>query len=44
MGGGAAIGSAFDTGLVDTLTLYLAPVVRGTGTPTFTGGVPRRPV
>jgi dihydrofolate reductase len=38
MGGGATIGSAFDAGLVDTLTLHLAPVVLGAGTPLFTGG------
>ncbi|GAA3483038.1 dihydrofolate reductase family protein [Streptomyces yanii] len=41
MGGGATIGSALDAGLVDALTLHLAPVVLGAGTPLFTGGVPR---
>jgi dihydrofolate reductase len=41
MGGGATIRSAFDAGLVDVLTLHLAPVVLGAGTPLFTGGVPR---
>ncbi|WRZ88081.1 dihydrofolate reductase family protein [Streptomyces sp. NBC_01007] len=41
MGGGATIGSAFDAGLVDTLSLHLAPVVLGAGTPLFRGGVPR---
>ncbi|MEV4682245.1 dihydrofolate reductase family protein [Streptomyces kurssanovii] len=41
MGGGATIGSAFDAGLVDVLTLHLAPVVLGTGTPLFTGRAPR---
>ncbi|MFJ8466557.1 dihydrofolate reductase family protein [Streptomyces swartbergensis] len=41
MGGGATIGSALDAGLVDTLTLHLAPVVLGAGTPLFTGGPPR---
>ncbi|MGW1727559.1 dihydrofolate reductase family protein [Streptomyces sp. NPDC002306] len=41
MGGGATIGSALDAGLVDTLTLHLAPVVLGAGTPLFIGGVPR---
>jgi dihydrofolate reductase len=41
MGGGATIGSAFDAGLVDTLSLHLAPVVLGTGTPLFTGGTSR---
>ncbi|WP_340373927.1 dihydrofolate reductase family protein [Streptomyces sp. SS7] len=41
MGGGATIGSAFDAGLVDTLSLHVAPVVLGAGTPLFTGGTPR---
>ncbi|MFF4796591.1 dihydrofolate reductase family protein [Streptomyces sp. NPDC001276] len=41
MGGGATIGSALDTGLVDALTLHLAPVVLGAGTPLFSGGAPR---
>ncbi|MFI7501686.1 dihydrofolate reductase family protein [Streptomyces sp. NPDC049687] len=41
MGGGATIRSAFDAGLVDVLTLHLAPVVLGAGTPLFTGAVPR---
>lgn len=41
MGGGAAIGSALAAGLVDELTLHLAPVVLGSGTPLFTGGAPR---
>jgi dihydrofolate reductase len=41
MGGGATVGSALAAGLVDTLTLHLAPVVLGAGTPLFTGGVPR---
>ncbi|WP_255955840.1 dihydrofolate reductase family protein [Streptomyces odontomachi] len=41
MGGGATIGSAFDAGLVDVLTLHLAPVVLGAGTALFTGGAPR---
>ncbi len=40
MGGGATIGSALDAGLVDVLTLHLAPVVLGAGTPLFTEGVP----
>ncbi|GAB2885383.1 dihydrofolate reductase family protein [Streptomyces mayteni] len=38
MGGGATIGSALDAGLVDVLSLHLAPVVLGAGTPLFTGG------
>ncbi|MFJ7771861.1 dihydrofolate reductase family protein [Streptomyces sp. NPDC097107] len=41
MGGGATIGSAIDAGLVDGLSLHLAPVVLGAGTPLFTGGTPR---
>lgn len=41
MGGGATIGSALDAGLVDALTLHLAPVVLGAGTPLFIGGAPR---
>ena len=41
MGGGATVGAALDTGLVDVLTLHLAPVLLGTGTPLFTGGMPR---
>jgi len=41
MGGGAAIRSALDAGLVDTLTLHLAPLLLGSGTPLFTGGASR---
>ncbi|MEV0428526.1 dihydrofolate reductase family protein [Micromonospora sp. NPDC050495] len=41
MGGGATIASALDAGLVDALTLHLAPVVLGAGTPLFTGAAPR---
>lgn len=42
MGGGATIRAALDAGLVDTLSLHLAPVVLGAGTPLFAGGeVPR---
>ncbi|MFC9431286.1 dihydrofolate reductase family protein [Streptomyces sp. NPDC056987] len=41
MGGGATIASALHAGLVDTLSLHLAPVVLGAGTPLFTGGAPR---
>ncbi|WP_328580857.1 dihydrofolate reductase family protein [Streptomyces sp. NBC_00370] len=41
MGGGATVGSAIEAGLVDVLTLHLAPVVLGAGTPLFTGGTPR---
>ena len=41
MGGGATIGSALDAGLVDALTLHLAPIMLGAGTPLFTGGAPR---
>ncbi|MFE3740804.1 dihydrofolate reductase family protein [Streptomyces sp. NPDC059134] len=41
MGGGATIAAALDAGLVDTLSLHLAPVVLGSGTPLFTGATPR---
>lgn len=41
MGGGATIGSALAAGLVDVLSLHLAPVVLGAGTPLFTAGGPR---
>ena len=41
MGGGATIGSALDAGLAGALTLHLAPIVLGAGTPLFTGGAPR---
>lgn len=41
MGGGATIGSALAAGLVDVLSLHLAPTILGAGTPLFTGGVPR---
>ncbi|GKQ38440.1 dihydrofolate reductase family protein [Streptomyces sp. A012304] len=40
MGGGATVGSALDAGLVDALTLHLAPIVLGAGTPLFTGETP----
>ncbi|MFE7964654.1 dihydrofolate reductase family protein [Streptomyces cellulosae] len=40
MGGGLTISSALDAGLIDVLTLHIAPVVLGGGTPLFTGGVP----
>jgi dihydrofolate reductase len=40
MGGGATVGSALAEGLVDALTLHLAPVVLGSGTPLFVPGVP----
>ncbi|MEV0977708.1 dihydrofolate reductase family protein [Streptomyces sp. NPDC049915] len=41
MGGGTTVGTAFDAGLVDVLSLHLAPVVLGSGTPLFTGTAPR---
>ncbi|MFD1831233.1 dihydrofolate reductase family protein [Streptomyces desertarenae] len=41
MGGGATIGSALAAGLLDALTLHLAPVTLGAGTPLFTGTAPR---
>jgi dihydrofolate reductase len=34
-------GKDLDAGLVDALTLHLAPLVLGAGTPVFTGGAPR---
>ncbi|MFE5734763.1 dihydrofolate reductase family protein [Streptomyces sp. NPDC056528] len=40
MGGAATIASALEAGLVDVLTLHLAPVVLGAGTPLFAGGAP----
>jgi dihydrofolate reductase len=42
MGGGATVGSAVSAGLVDTLSVHLAPVFLGSGTPLFTGGASRR--
>ncbi|WP_258724883.1 dihydrofolate reductase family protein [Cellulomonas sp. NS3] len=41
MGGGATVASALGAGLLDALTLHLAPVVLGGGTPLFSGGAPR---
>lgn len=41
MGGGATVGSALAAGLVDVLSLHLAPVVLGGGTPLFTPGASR---
>ena len=41
MGGGETIRSALDAGVVDELRLHLAPVILGSGTPLFTGAVPR---
>jgi len=41
MGGGATVGSALGAGLVDALTLHLAPVLLGAGTPLCTGGTQR---
>lgn len=40
MGGGATIRSALDAGLVDVLSIHLAPVVLGAGTPLFAGAAP----
>lgn len=41
MGGGATVGSALATGLADLLSLHLAPVLLGAGTPLCTGGASR---
>ncbi len=41
MGGGALIGSAVSSGVVDVLSLHLAPVVLGGGTPLFPAGTHR---
>lgn len=41
MGGGMTIGSALAAGLVDVLSLHLAPLLLGTGTPLFADGPPR---
>ncbi|WP_399894894.1 dihydrofolate reductase family protein [Streptomyces sp. BBFR51] len=41
MGGGVTVGSALHAGLVDVLSLHLAPVILGSGTPLFVGGPPR---
>ncbi len=41
MGGGTLIGSALAAGLVDSLSLHLAPVVLGAGTPLFVSGASR---
>ena len=41
VGGGATVGSAPGAGLVDALTLHLAPIVLGAETPLFTGEAPR---
>lgn len=41
MGGGTLIGSALAADLVDTLTVHLAPVVLGAGTPLFPPGTQR---
>ncbi|MEU6850608.1 dihydrofolate reductase family protein [Actinacidiphila alni] len=44
MGGGATVGSAVAAGLVSTLSLHLAPVLLGSGTPLFPPHTPQRPL
>jgi len=41
MGGGTTVASALAAGLLDALTLHLAPVVLGGGTPLLAGSPPR---
>ena len=41
MGGGETVRGAVDAGVVDEVRLHLAPVLLGSGTPLFTGAVPR---
>lgn len=41
MGGGATIRGALEAGVVDELRLHLAPLLLGSGTPLFDGGLPR---
>ncbi|MGA5300464.1 dihydrofolate reductase family protein [Nucisporomicrobium flavum] len=41
MGGGETVRGAIDAGVVDELRLHLAPVLLGSGTPLFSGAVPR---
>jgi dihydrofolate reductase len=41
MGGAATVRSALDLGLLDELKLHVSPVLVGSGTPLFTGAVPR---
>ena len=42
MGGATTVRGALDAGLLDELRLHLSPVILGTGTPLFTGQIPRR--
>ncbi|GGK71999.1 dihydrofolate reductase family protein [Mangrovihabitans endophyticus] len=41
MGGGQTIRGALDAGLLDEVRLHLSPVILGSGTPLFQGGVAR---
>ena len=41
MGGGTLIGSAVSAGLVDILSLHIAPLILGGGSPLFAGAVRR---
>jgi len=38
MGGGEVINEGVAAGLIDTLSVHLAPIVLGEGTPLFSGG------
>lgn len=42
MGGAAIIRSALAAGVVDVLSVHLAPVILSAGTPLFTGGLPQK--
>ena len=41
MGGGDVIGQALEAGLIDELSLHIAPIILGGGTPMFKAGTRR---